>query len=101
MASSKQTRPSPPLLDTRLALRPKEAADTLGISERTLRSLLWLKGIKEAKPAVEVLSEVEKIADRKLSGVRNALEASAHHGWDEFDRLYQDVEALGEIADGW
>ena len=27
-------------LDTRLALRPKEAAEALGISERTLRQLL-------------------------------------------------------------
>lgn len=68
---------------------------------RTLRGMLWLKGIKEAKPAAEVLSEVEKIADRKLSGVRNALDTSAHHGWEEFERLYRDVEALGEIANGW
>ncbi len=68
---------------------------------RTMRGMLWLKGIVEAKPAAEVLSEIEKIADRKLPGVRNALDSSAHHGWDEFDRLYQDVEALGEIADGW
>ncbi len=40
MANPKKTRPSPPRLDTRLALRPKEAAQTLGISERTLRALL-------------------------------------------------------------
>ena len=65
---------------------------------RTLRGLLWLKGQKEGKPAVEVLSGIEKIADRKLTGVRTALDPSAHHGWDEFESLYRDVETLGEIA---
>lgn len=68
---------------------------------RTLRGLLWLKGRKEAKPATEVVAEVEKIADRKLMGVRTALDSAAHHGWDEFERLYRDVEALGKIADAW
>ncbi len=68
---------------------------------RTLRGLLWLKGQQEGRPAVEVLSEVEKIADRKLTGVRTALDPSAHHGWDEFESLYRDVEALGEIANAW
>ena len=68
---------------------------------RTLRGLLWLKGQKEAKPAGEVLSEVEKIADRKLTGVRTALDRSASHGWNEFEGLYRDVEALGEIVNGW
>ena len=68
---------------------------------RTLRGMLWLKGDRAAKPSAEVLAEVEKIADRKLSGVRAALDASGHHGWDEFDKLYQDVEALGEIANDW
>lgn len=75
--------------------------DVAGGLMRTLRGLLWLKGQKAGKPAVEVLAEVEKIADRKLTGVRTALDPTAHHGWDEFEHLYRDVEALGEIADGW
>lgn len=68
---------------------------------RTLRGMLWLKGKKEARPATEVLTEVEKIADRKLTGVRTALDPSAHHGWNEYESLYRDVEALGEIANAW
>ena len=68
---------------------------------RTLRGLLWLKGQRDAKPAGEVLSEVEKIAERKLAGMRNALDLTAPHGWTQFEMLYRDVEALGEIADAW
>lgn len=68
---------------------------------RTLRGMLWLKGQKEAKPADDVLVEIEKITERKLAGVRVALDAAAHHGWNEFETLYGDVEALGEVADAW
>ena len=68
---------------------------------RTLRGMLWLKGRKEAKPADDVLTEIETIAERKLTGVHIALDPSAHHGWNEFESLYGDVEALGEITDAW
>ncbi len=66
---------------------------------RTLRGLLWLKGQKDPKPAKEVIDAMEKIADRKLKGVRTALDSAAHHGWSEFESLYSDVEALGNLAD--
>lgn len=68
---------------------------------RTLRGLLWLKGQRIAKPAKEVVGKVEEIVERKLSGLRTALEPTAQHGWDEFERLYQDVEALGEAVNAW
>lgn len=68
---------------------------------RILRGLLWLKGQTEAKPASHVLTEVEKIADRKLPGIKAATDPATHHGWDEFESLYRDVEELGEIANGW
>ncbi len=68
---------------------------------RTLRGLLWLKGKKDGRPAPKVLAQVEEIADRKLPGVRTALDPASRHGWGEFESLYRDVEALGEIADGW
>ncbi len=68
---------------------------------RTLRGMLWLKGRKEANAADEVLAGVEKIAERKLTGVRTALDPTSHHGWSEFEALYHDVEALGEIANAW
>ncbi len=68
---------------------------------RTLRGMLWLKGQKESKRAADVIVEVEKIADRKLPGISIALDPTARHGWAEFENLYHDVEALGEIANGW
>ena len=68
---------------------------------RTLRGLLWLKGQKDAGPAAQVLSEVERITKRGLSGVRTALDPLASHGWEEFTTLYHDVEALVEVADEW
>ncbi len=68
---------------------------------RTLRGLLWLKGQKEAKPSVHVVSEVESIIARQLPGVRNVLGVAAPHGWDEFRTLYDDVEAMGKMVDAW
>jgi len=68
---------------------------------RTLRGLLWLKGQKDGKPAAEVIAEVEKIASRKLTGIRIALNPLPVHGWSEFESLYQDVEELGGIANAW
>ncbi len=68
---------------------------------RTLRGLLWLKGQKEAKPSVHVVSEVESIIARQLPGVRNVLGVAAPHGWDEFRTLYDDVDAVGKIVDAW
>lgn len=68
---------------------------------RTFRGLLWLKGQRQAKSAVEMIAEVEKITQRQLPGVRLALEPSAADGWIEFESLYRDVEALGKAADAW
>ncbi len=68
---------------------------------RALRGMLWLKGHKEAKPAAEVLSEVEKITERKLDGLRTALNLHTRHGWEEFEGLHRDVEALKKIVDAW
>ena len=68
---------------------------------RTFRGLLWLKGEKEAKPAAQVISEVENITEQKLPGVRDALIVTGPHGWDLFRTLYEDVEAVGKIVDAW
>ncbi len=65
---------------------------------RTMRGMLWLKGQKDAKKATEVVTEIEKAADRQLPGIRASLDTSAEHGWQQFERLYQDVEALAELA---
>lgn len=68
---------------------------------RILRGLLWLKGQKEARPAPQVLSEVEGMTGRQFAGVRTVLNPSERHGWDAFQALYEDVTALGKIADAW
>ena len=66
---------------------------------RTLRGMLWLEGQKNGKPAEDVVAEIEKLAERKLDGVRSVLDAAGPHGWNEFQLLYRDVAALAEKAD--
>ncbi len=68
---------------------------------RTLRGMLWLKGRREAQPATAVIAEVENITKRKLVGIRNAIEVNANHGWEQYEALYRDVEALGGTVDAW
>lgn len=68
---------------------------------RTMRGMLWLKGQKKAQPAVSVIEELEQQIRRPLPGVRTALDPAAHHDWELFERLYHDVQALGNIVDGW
>ena len=68
---------------------------------RTLRGMLWLKGMYDSRPAGAVLDEVEKLIDQRLDGVRTALDAKATHGWTAFEQLYRDVERLGEVVNAW
>ena len=66
---------------------------------RTMRGMLWLKGQKKSKNASEVVGDVEENIGRKMPGVRAALDVSGAHGWDQFQSLYRDVEALAKVAD--
>jgi len=75
-----------------------DAAETL---VRTLRGLLWLKDRREFKDTLPIIAEVEMLAARKLPGIRAALDHARPSGWSDFDRLYDDVDALGEIVNGW
>lgn len=68
---------------------------------RTLRGLLWLKGQREPKPSTQVISELENIIQRRLPGVRDVLSVTAPHGWEQFRALYEDVETVGKVVDGW
>jgi hypothetical protein len=68
---------------------------------RTLRGLPWLRGDREGKPAAQVLADVEKLLDRPLRGIRNALQTVSSAGWEPFEELYHDVEALGECVNAW
>lgn len=68
---------------------------------RTLRGMLWLKGKQEGKPAQEVVADAEALLDRKLPGLRIALDPSVERTWSKFEQLYDDVAALGEMANAW
>ncbi len=68
---------------------------------RTLRGMLWLKGSRDAKPAPAVVDEVSAMIDRRLDGARAALDPHVRHGWEAFQKLYQDVAAVGDIVDAW
>ncbi|UCG15229.1 MAG: hypothetical protein JSV19_08015 [Phycisphaerales bacterium] len=68
---------------------------------RTLRGMLWLKGDKKPKPSAAVVDAVETVTDRKLHGLRTALDPTAEHSWPEFQRLYEDVAALSVIVNAW
>jgi len=68
---------------------------------RVLRGMLWLKGDRDYMPVADLIERVEKIANRKLAGLRRALDASSPHDWATFEALYRDVEALGELVNGW
>jgi len=68
---------------------------------RTLRGMLLLKGERKALPSDAVVMTVEQILDRRLAGVRTALDPRGPRTWDQFDTLYTDVAALGEAVDAW
>ncbi len=68
---------------------------------RTLRGLLWLHGKKEWLTAIEVVSQIEKDTERTLPGIRNSLEGSRQHGWDDFTSLYHEIDGLKTLADKW
>ncbi len=68
---------------------------------RILRGISWLKGIRDARPAADVLTEVEQAVGRKLPGIRAALDPTQRHDWGAFQLLYDDVAGLGTLIDAW
>ncbi len=76
----------PLILGTRLALRPKEAAEALGICERTLRSMLpRLPVVREGKTVLIPIKPLEEwLAAEAKANLENADQIAA--------------EILGEIA---
>lgn len=64
---------------------------------RTLRGFLWLKDKKEYQAPSSVMDTIEKMADRKLVSVRQAVLATFDHNWSAYESLYRDVEVLA----GW
>lgn len=70
---------------------------------RVMRGMLCLKGQHEMQPGPRIVDAIEKLTERNLPGIRAAVTANRDPSAipHEFDLLYQDVEALGAIADAW
>jgi len=61
---------------------------------RTLRGLLWLKGVRESRSPDQVVQEIEKLADRTLPGLWSALGKPNGTAWQRYCKLYADVQVL-------
>jgi hypothetical protein len=85
-------------IEDRLALLQR---DWLRGLVRILRGMLWLKGQKERLAAERVVSEIERIVEQSLPGIRRVLATPSSPGWEAFHQLHTDVEALGTAVDGW
>ncbi len=68
---------------------------------RTLRGLLWLHGQKEFVPAIEVVGRIERETDRSLPAIRGAFQDLRQHGWEDFVKLYEEIDGLKTLADKW
>lgn len=68
---------------------------------RTLRGLLWLHGQKDYLSAIQVVGHIEQETDRSLPGIRGALQDLRQHGWEDFVKLYEEIDGLKTIADNW
>lgn len=83
--------------DERLSLLSADLSDSL---LRVLRGLLWLTGEQGPQPRFHLIEAVEKRLGRPLPGLCAALDHSDRAGWHKFQRLYDDLQALGRFADG-
>jgi len=68
---------------------------------RTLRGMLWLKGVTEPIPDEQIVDRIEPFVSRTLDGARKAIAAQAPGGYDGFEALYDDVAHLGAVVNGW
>ncbi len=68
---------------------------------RTLRGLLWLHGQDDSLSSIEVVGRIEQETDRSLPGIRAALQENRRHDWNDFTRLYDEIDGLKIMADRW
>ena len=68
---------------------------------RTLRGIVWLKGIRKQQTLVELIAAVEQFVPCRLPGIRQAVQGGASPNWDTYRQLYADVEVLGALINGW
>lgn len=77
---------------------PRHVATALA---RVLLGMVWLKGKRDHRDEVALISAAEDLCGRKLTGLRQALEPAAGRGWRQFRELYDDVTALRRFIDAW
>ena len=68
---------------------------------RTLRGLLWLHDKKEGLPALQTIEEVERSTGHALPGLRDVIQETGQDGWDEFQVLYDEIDALRKLINAW
>jgi len=68
---------------------------------RILRGMLWLKGSRQARPAAEVVTEIETAVARSLPGIRALLHSHKRPSWPDYCALHTDLDALGSTTDAW
>ncbi len=68
---------------------------------RILRGMLWLKGSRQARPAADVVSEIETAVARPLPGIRALLHSQNRPNWLNYCDLHADLDALGNTTDAW
>lgn len=66
---------------------------------RILAGMLWLKGRAGPMSRTQLVSAAEEVFGRKLAGVAAGLDAKRYEGWATYRALYDDVAALGQMAD--
>jgi hypothetical protein len=84
--------------ERRLFEQHVRAADGL---MRILRGMLWLKGDRQARPASEVVQQIESAVSRPLPGIRTLLKSDRRASWADYCALHADLDALGSATDAW
>lgn len=76
-------------------------ADVADRLMRTLRGLLWLHDKKEGLPALQTIEAVERSTDLALPGLRDVIQETVKDGWEEFQVLYSEIDALRKLVNAW
>lgn len=69
--------------------------------ERLLVGMTWLKGHREYQSPETRLDAIETTGEHRLPAIRAALASKDRCPWEDFCRLYDDLETLRKIIDAW
>ena len=68
---------------------------------RILRGMLWLKGSRQARPAAEVVTEIETAVTRPLPAFVHCCTSKTAQVGQTYCELHADLDALGNATDAW